>query len=222
MGPGGSSGHPAQTRQLKQPHRPKRAGWPVHAAGWPGAVESRVLRAREFHPLRADLGPAPGLGGAPGRGRMAHRSRRRRGPARILRAHRRGSRARSRIQPIPAHLLPAARLASVIISQRTGRQRERRPVAPEDGKRNLRSGATSGPEQPEVRSASKSPAERTLVLRSVAAAQQRRWPSCCRCPRRRPVRPPRRAQRLRRAVKTYADCIDGRRCQQGHCRYSRR
>ena len=44
-------------------------------------------------------------------------------------------------------------------------------MAPEDGKRNLRSGATSGPEQPEVRSASKSPAERTLVLRSVAAAQ---------------------------------------------------
>ena len=31
-----------------------------------------------------------------------------------------------RIQPIPAHLLPAARPASGIISQRTGRQRERR------------------------------------------------------------------------------------------------
>lgn len=35
-GPGGSSSHPAQNRQLKRPHRPPRAGWPGHAARWPG------------------------------------------------------------------------------------------------------------------------------------------------------------------------------------------
>ena len=57
-------------------------------------VDSRGARVT-LHPLRAGLGPAPGLRGAPGRGRVAHRPRRRRGPARILRAHRRGSRARS-------------------------------------------------------------------------------------------------------------------------------
>ena len=65
-------------------------------------VDSRGARVT-FHPLRADLGPAPGLRGAPGRVRMAHRSCRRRGPARILRAHRRGSWARS---PHPADPRP--------------------------------------------------------------------------------------------------------------------
>ena len=53
-----------------------------------------------------------------------------------------------RIQPIPAHLLPAARPASGIISQRTGRQRERRAAgargrkAQPEVRSNLRSGAT--------------------------------------------------------------------------------
>ena len=53
-----------------------------------------------------------------------------------------------RIQPIAAHLLPAARLASGIISQRTGRQRERRAAgargrkAQPEVRSNLRSGAT--------------------------------------------------------------------------------
>ena len=59
--------------------------------------------ARHVHPLRAGLGPPPGLRGAPGRHRVAHRPRRRRRPARILRAHRRGSRARA---PHPADPRP--------------------------------------------------------------------------------------------------------------------
>ena len=46
-------------------------------------VDSRGARvARD--PLRAGLGPSPGLRGAPGRGRVAHRSCRRRRPARHL------------------------------------------------------------------------------------------------------------------------------------------
>ena len=59
--------------------------------------------ARHLRPLRADLGAASGLRGTPSRYRMAHRSRRRRGPARILRAHGRDSRARS---PHPADPRP--------------------------------------------------------------------------------------------------------------------
>ena len=60
--------------------------------------------ARHGHPLRADLGPPPRLRGAPGRHRMAHRSRRRR---RLRASYDRTVVAAGRspqIQPIPDRL----------------------------------------------------------------------------------------------------------------------
>ena len=73
----------------------------------------------------------PGLRGAPGRGRMAHRSCRRRGPARILRARRRGSRAvRIQRSPPTCYQRPGSPLESSASapadSPRGG------PLAPED------------------------------------------------------------------------------------------
>ena len=47
-----------------------------------------------------------------------------------------------RIQPIPAHLLPAARPASGSSASAPAGSARGGPLAPEDGKRNLRSGAT--------------------------------------------------------------------------------
>ena len=64
-----------------------------------------------------------------------------------------------RIQPIPAHLLSAARPAPRITSQRTGRQRERRAA-----------GARGRKAEPEVRSSQ-------VVGCCVTAEAGRRWPA---------------------------------------------